>query len=100
LTLFVFPAAVAYLLMHGNREGAKRKAGFAGLALMDHLIQIPQVGRAWDPIPEPWVALGAIAGLGTGLRLGTLCTPGTFRQPGITGKAAAPPSPQTRGPAS
>ena len=31
LTLFVFPAAVAYLLMHGNREGAKRKAGFAGL---------------------------------------------------------------------
>ena len=64
-------------------------AGFAGLALMDHLIQIPQVGRAWDPIPEPWVALGAVAGLGTGLRLGTLCTPVTFRQPGITAKAAA-----------
>src|SRR3954468_22221097 len=33
LTLFVFPAAVAYLLMHGNREGGRRKAGFAGLAL-------------------------------------------------------------------
>ena len=56
---------------------------------MDHLIQIPQVGRAWDPIPEPWVALGAVAGLGTGLRLGTLCTPVTFREPGITAKAAA-----------
>ena len=32
---------------------AADEAGFAGLALMDHLIQIPQVGRAWDPIPEP-----------------------------------------------
>ena len=40
--------------------GAAEDAGFAGLALMDHLIQIPQVGRAWDPIPEPWVALGAV----------------------------------------
>jgi hypothetical protein len=38
LTLFVFPAAVAYLLMHGNREGTKRKAGFAGLALLLSLL--------------------------------------------------------------
>ena len=68
---------------------AADEAGFSGLALMDHLIQIPQVGRAWDPVPEPWVALGAIAGLGTGLRLGTLCTPVTLRPPGVTAKAAA-----------
>jgi hypothetical protein len=33
LTLFVFPAAVAYLLMHGDRSGAKRRIGYAGLAL-------------------------------------------------------------------
>lgn len=64
-------------------------AGFAGLALMDHLIQIPQVGRAWEPIPEPWVTLGLLAGLDTGLHLGTLVTPVTFRPPGITAKAAA-----------
>ena len=38
LTLFVFPAAVAYLVMHGNREGARRKAGFAGLALVLSLL--------------------------------------------------------------
>jgi alkanesulfonate monooxygenase SsuD/methylene tetrahydromethanopterin reductase-like flavin-dependent oxidoreductase (luciferase family) len=68
---------------------AADESGFAGIALMDHLIQIPQVGRAWDPIPEPWVALGAVAGLGTDLRLGTLCTPITFRPPGATAKAAA-----------
>ena len=56
--------------------GAAAEAGFDGIALMDHLIQIPQVGRAWEPIPEPWVTLGLLAGLDTGLRLGTLVTPG------------------------
>lgn len=34
LTLYVMPAAVAFLLMRGNREGLRRKAGFAGLALL------------------------------------------------------------------
>lgn len=33
LTLYVFPAAVAYLLMRGNRRGFGRKVSFAGLAL-------------------------------------------------------------------
>jgi len=68
---------------------AADEAGFAGLSVMDHLIQIPQVDRAWAPIPEPWVTLGAVAGLGTGLELGTLVSPITFRAPGITAKAAA-----------
>ncbi|MEO5710268.1 MAG: LLM class flavin-dependent oxidoreductase [Nocardioidaceae bacterium] len=68
---------------------AADEAGFAGIALMDHLIQIPQVGTAWEPIPEPWVTLGMLAGLDTRLRLGTLVTPVTFRPPGITAKAVA-----------
>lgn len=76
---------------------AADEAGFAGLALMDHLIQIPQVGRAWEPIPEPWVTLGAVAGLGTELQLGTLCTPVTFRPAGVTAKAAATLSALTGG---
>ena len=68
---------------------AADEAGFAGIALMDHLIQIPQVGTAWEPIPEPWVTLGLLAGLDTRLRFGTLVTPVSFRPPGITAKAAA-----------
>ena len=76
---------------------AADEAGFAGLALMDHLIQVPQVGRAWEPIPEPWVTLGAIAALGTDLELGTLCTPVTFRPAGVTAKAAATLSALTGG---
>jgi alkanesulfonate monooxygenase SsuD/methylene tetrahydromethanopterin reductase-like flavin-dependent oxidoreductase (luciferase family)/predicted kinase len=68
---------------------AADEAGFAGLALMDHLIQIPQVGRSWEPIPEPWVTLGLLAGLDTSLRLGTLVSPVTFRPAGVLAKAAA-----------
>ena len=64
-------------------------AGFDGIALMDHLIQIPQVDRDWAPIPEPWVTLGLLAGLETDLRLGTLVSPITFRSPGIVAKTVA-----------
>jgi alkanesulfonate monooxygenase SsuD/methylene tetrahydromethanopterin reductase-like flavin-dependent oxidoreductase (luciferase family)/predicted kinase len=68
---------------------AAEAVGFAGVALMDHLIQIPQVGRAWDPIPEPLVTLGLLAGQSTRLRLGTLVTPVTFRPAGVLAKAIA-----------
>jgi alkanesulfonate monooxygenase SsuD/methylene tetrahydromethanopterin reductase-like flavin-dependent oxidoreductase (luciferase family)/predicted kinase len=68
---------------------AAAEAGLAGIALMDHMIQIPQVGRAWEPIPEPWVTLGMLAGLAPGLRLGTLVSPVTFRSPGVLAKAMA-----------
>jgi alkanesulfonate monooxygenase SsuD/methylene tetrahydromethanopterin reductase-like flavin-dependent oxidoreductase (luciferase family) len=70
---------------------AAAEAGLAGIALMDHLIQIPQVGRAWEPIPEPWVTLGLLAGLtqGLDLTLGTLVTPATYRAPGLLAKTAA-----------
>src|SRR5215472_12694902 len=68
---------------------AAADAGFSGLALMDHLIQIPQVGRPFEPIPEPWLTLGFLAGIGADLRLGTLVSPVTFHAPGILAKMAA-----------
>ena len=68
---------------------AAHEADFEGLALMDHLIQIPQVDRAWESIPEPYVTLGMLAGLGTDLRLGTLVTPVSFRPAGIIAKSVA-----------
>ena len=89
LQLSRFPAEGDLLAWLRGMAGAAEEAGLAGLALMDHLIQIPQVGRAWDPIPEPWVTLGALAASTTRLQLGTLVTPVTFRAPGITAKAAA-----------
>ena len=68
---------------------AAAEAGFYGLALMDHLIQIPQVGRAWEPIPEPWVTLGLLAGLPTSLRLGPLVSPASLHSAGRLAKTAA-----------
>lgn len=68
---------------------AAHAAGFEGVALMDHLIQIPQVGRAWDPIPEPFTTLGLLAGAAPGLRLGTLVTPVTYRPAGVLAKTVA-----------
>ena len=68
---------------------AAESAGFGGVALMDHLIQIPQVGRAWDPIPEPLVTLGLLAGRTERLRLGTLVSPVTYRPAGVLAKAVA-----------
>nr|WP_223128300.1 LLM class flavin-dependent oxidoreductase [Terrabacter sp. MAHUQ-38] len=89
LQLSAFPAEGDLLAWLLAMAAAAEETGLAGLALMDHLIQIPQVGRAWDPIPEPWVTLGALAASTTRLQLGTLVTPVTFRAPGITAKAAA-----------
>ena len=86
------PAGLAARRRARRRRGRVRRAGADGPRRPD-----PPGGRAWDPIPEPWVTLGAVAALGTGLRLGTLCTPVTFRPPGITAKAAATLSALTGG---
>ncbi len=68
---------------------AARAAGCEGIALMDHLIQIPQVGREWEDLPEPFVTLGVLAGIVPGLRLGTLVSPVSLRAPGLLAKAVA-----------
>lgn len=59
--------------------GEAERAGFSGLWLMDHLIQIPQVGREWDPILEPYTTLGYLAAHTERLRLGTMVTCVTYR---------------------
>lgn len=68
---------------------AAEQAGFAALSVMDHLIQIPQVGRAWDPIPEAFVTLGFLAGVTDRIHLGPLVTPVTFRSAPLLAKMLA-----------
>lgn len=65
------------------------EVGFSALAVMDHLLQIPQVGRAWDPIPEAYVTLGYLAGCTERIELGTLVTPVTFRSAPLLAKMVA-----------
>ena len=68
---------------------AAAEAGFDGLALMDHLIQIPQVGRAWEPIPEPWVTLGLLAGLPHRAAAGHAGHAGDLPRAGVLAKTVA-----------
>jgi F420-dependent oxidoreductase-like protein len=64
-------------------------AGFRDLWLMDHFRQIPAVGRPWEDIPEAYTALGYIAGVTSQIRLGTLVTGITYRNPALVGKMVA-----------
>ena len=65
------------------------RVGFSAIALMDHLLQIPQVGRVWDPIPEAYVTLGFLAGVTERVELGALVTPVTFRSAPLLAKILA-----------
>ena len=68
---------------------AAEDVGFTGVAVMDHLLQIPHVGRLWDPMPEAYVTLGFLAGVTDRLELGALVTPVTFRAPALLAKMIA-----------
>jgi len=64
-------------------------AGFRDVWMMDHLRQIPQVGRAWEDIPEVYTALAFLAGVTEKIRLGALVTAITHRHPALLGKMIA-----------
>ena len=64
-------------------------AGFESLWVMDHMIQIPQVGSAWDPMLESYTTLAYLAAATTTIRLGVLVTASTFRNVGHLGKTLA-----------
>ena len=71
------PAATAAELAAVAR--AAEDAGFTSLWLMDHVIQIPQVGREWEDMLESHTTLGFLAGVTERIRLGTLVTGVTYR---------------------
>jgi F420-dependent oxidoreductase-like protein len=64
-------------------------AGFQDLWVMDHFQQIPQVGRAWEDMPEAYVTLSFLAGITETIKLGTLVTSIGHRHPVVLGKMVA-----------
>ncbi|MGZ8736397.1 MAG: hypothetical protein ACXWW7_04450 [Nocardioides sp.] len=85
LTLYVFPAAVAYLLLRGNRHGLPRKAAFAGLALVLSLVVTTTYHLGYseyrgDTIkyPEIGALVANIPTALTGNPLGAVLTHGTM----------------------
>lgn len=68
---------------------AAERSGFRALWVMDHFRQIPQVGRAWDPMLEGYTTLAYLAGATSTLRLGTLVTGIEHRNVGLLAKIIA-----------
>ena len=62
---------------------AADQAGYRSLWVMDHLFQIRSVGNAEEPMLEAYAALSFMAGLTQRIRLGTMVTAVTYRQPGV-----------------
>jgi F420-dependent oxidoreductase-like protein len=53
---------------------AAEVAGFTSLWVMDHFLQIPQIGREWEDMLESHTTLAYLAGVTSTIRLGTLVT--------------------------
>jgi F420-dependent oxidoreductase-like protein len=58
---------------------AAEEAGFTSLWVMDHFLQIPQVGREWEDMLDSYTTLGYFAGVTERIRLGTMVTGITYR---------------------
>ena len=71
------PASTAATLAEVAR--AAEETGFTSLWVMDHMLQIPQVGREWEDMLESYTTLGYLAGVTEHIRLGTLVTGITYR---------------------
>jgi alkanesulfonate monooxygenase SsuD/methylene tetrahydromethanopterin reductase-like flavin-dependent oxidoreductase (luciferase family)/predicted kinase len=64
-------------------------AGFEGISVMDHVMQIPQVGRPWEEMPEALTTLAYLAAGTTHLRLSPLVANVTMRPPALLAKIVA-----------
>jgi F420-dependent oxidoreductase-like protein len=59
--------------------GAAEEAGFTSLWVMDHMVQIPSVGRHWEDMLDSFTTLGFLAGQTSSMRLGPLVAGITYR---------------------
>src|SRR5438270_13516228 len=80
---------------YGMFDALKSKAqraedqGYTWFSVMDHLIQIPGVRVADEPFMEGWTVLSALAAVTNRLRLGTLVSSVSYRNPAHLAKLAA-----------
>ena len=65
---------------------AAERAGFGLVTVMDHFYQIRGVGQETEPMLEAYSTLGALAARTSSVRLGTLVTGVTYRNPAILAK--------------
>jgi alkanesulfonate monooxygenase SsuD/methylene tetrahydromethanopterin reductase-like flavin-dependent oxidoreductase (luciferase family) len=66
--------------------GAAEAAGFDFVTVMDHFYQIPVVGSEEEPMLEAYSTLAALAARTNRVRLSTLVTGVTYRNPALVAK--------------
>lgn len=90
LPSYTFPDAAPERLFDHVVEQAQaaEAAGFGLVTVMDHLYQIGGVGRETEPMLEGWSVLNALARETKKVRLGTLVTGVTYRNPAMLAKMA------------
>src|SRR5438874_12154288 len=64
------------------------RSGFDAVFVMDHFYQLPNIGPRTDPMLEGYTVLAGIAARTTRIRLGTLVTGVTYRNPALLAKEA------------
>jgi F420-dependent oxidoreductase-like protein len=62
--------------------------GFESIWVMDHFYQLPALGGGTQPMLESYTLLGALAAVTSTVRLGTLVTGVTYRNPAMLAKQA------------
>lgn len=88
LPSYTFPDAPPERLFDRIVEQARaaEDAGFSLVTVMDHLNQIPGIGPQTDPMLEGWSVLAALARETKGVRLATLVSGVTYRNPALLAK--------------
>jgi F420-dependent oxidoreductase-like protein len=87
---FSFPGVPDDRLFDRVAENAKaaEAAGFDLVTVMDHFYQIRGIGPETEPMLEAWTTLAGLAAQTTRVRLSTLVTGVTYRNPGLLAKTA------------
>ncbi len=85
---FTFPSRKGENVFAVGREIAQHveRLGFDSVWLMDHLHQIPVVAPETDPLLECWTGLAALAACTQRVKLGSMVSAVTFRNPALLAK--------------
>ncbi|HLT60608.1 MAG TPA: LLM class flavin-dependent oxidoreductase, partial [Microlunatus sp.] len=84
---FSYPGTTEQLFDTVAAQAREAEAsGFDTVLVMDHFYQLPGIGRPDEPMLEAYTTLGALAAATETIKLSTLVTGNTYRNPAMLAK--------------